>query len=341
MKARILLDAYFTISPSKVAVITNAPTPLEIVWENRNPDPIWVTALKIASYVLLAPLALLALFAKCALYCKPLHTYAPRLTKEVPQPSSSKILSADKKPLTAPESDALCNFVKQGADVNHPEVQAAIAEIVKDKAKIASTLNQLQRVFRPSFPPSGAKEDYSNDSLLTAQQKTYLKNYLAIKTRLVDVFLPKNHIRRQHYVAKEKDFVCEIVCAGWLKLLNTVYFRRDNYMSGYTALKAYYQDVLDCYAVTFLAAGQNETQLPARARSEVSGLLIRMATTHWTDFYLTFAQEYACLGDRIAQFPKLVETLHIVTCICKFHEQMKGQSSVSVGDLRKLLDVAL
>src|ERR1700733_13402356 len=85
MKARVLLDAYLTISPSKVAVITNAPASLEVIWENRDPDPIWVTAIKIASYVLLAPLTLLALCAKCALQCVPLRAYAPRITKDPSQ----------------------------------------------------------------------------------------------------------------------------------------------------------------------------------------------------------------------------------------------------------------
>lgn len=336
MKARILLDAYFTLSPSKVAVITHAPTPLEIVWESRTPDPIWVTALKIVSYVVLAPLALLALCAKCALYCKPLHTYAPRITKEIPQsPLNEKPAST-----ATQECEPLCDFIKRGEDAGHPKVQAAIAKIISQGEKeIKSTLRQLKDVFKSSFPKPGVKRDYQNGSLLTKQQKTYVKNYIAIKTQLVKAFLPKDDFQWQYYLQTEIEVVRDVVCCGWDKMLSAVYYHTDNYMTGYAALKAYYQDALECYAVAFTATGVNKNALAARARAEVMSLLIHMATTHWTGLYLTFFWHYYdVLGeDRIAQVPQLHETCKIIRGVCIYHEQ-QGKGSV---DLCEVLDQAL
>src|SRR5690242_16938097 len=63
-KARICIDAYLTLSSSKVALITSLDRSNEVVLKDRKADPTWVIVAKIISYVVLPPLALLALFAK-------------------------------------------------------------------------------------------------------------------------------------------------------------------------------------------------------------------------------------------------------------------------------------
>ncbi len=306
MKARILLDAYFTISPSKVAVIT----PLKTVWKERKPDPIWVTALKIASYVLLVPFALLALFAKCALYCIPLHKYAPRMTTEIPA-QTVDIKPIDEQPEESPTS--LIDFVKRGKEAKKEVVEAAIAELSKDKIDLY--LGQLEEAFKRSFPQSCPKKDYQNASPLSNQQKARLKNYIMIKAQLVEALLSKEQAKT--CIEKELAFVRHVA-------VNALFdFNQHEQLQGYAALKAYCQDVINCFGEGFRVSGFAAAEFATLAQNEILSLLNEMAGSYWTLRYTAFLQECENIKD-IHKFPKLVETRNIILCVCGLHWPKKN-----------------
>ena|ERR1700733_2932131 len=85
--ARIYIDAYLTLSASKVAIITSLDKPNEVILEDRKADPTLIIVAKIVSYIVLAPFALLALVVKWAFRtCSPLYLRPTALLTPPNQP---------------------------------------------------------------------------------------------------------------------------------------------------------------------------------------------------------------------------------------------------------------
>src|ERR1700733_9820889 len=94
--ARIYIDAYLTLSASKVAIITSLDKPNEVILEDRKADPTLIIVAKIVSYIVLAPFALLALVAKWAFRtCSPLYLRPTQLLTP-PKPVKDGVLSQSK-----------------------------------------------------------------------------------------------------------------------------------------------------------------------------------------------------------------------------------------------------
>jgi len=300
MKARVLLDAYFTISPSKVAIITQAPAPLNLIWEDRNADPIWITALKVTSYILLAPLVLVAFLAKCALYCVPLHTYAPRI--------SSTITALPAKESVAEQLSISKDIEPEAQDETYDQ----IAKYVEDKRiPPLDVVKMMDLLFTRSFPLSCPKIDYPSGSLLSNQQIAHLKNYTQIKARFLEKHIPKD----QRRTTSHADFV--FVRKTAINTFITQLAKDPEGVQGYATLRIFYQTVLDCYDPIFKAYELQKTEYASLTQGAVQTLLRDMAKTQWSPHFCTFLK--ICEPSLNTQAAHILQTRAIVLSVFAVH----------------------